>query len=220
MSRLTLPRIFTIGHSNTSAEEFVEKLDAFGIETLVDVRSHPGSRHVPWTNKDSLISLLGDRYVWMPELGGPTSGPYSDINNFPKHHIGKVRPEFKKVKEEDRPNTWWNQGLFDYGVWIGESNSFFGGLLYLANLPTAAICCSEALWWKCHRSMISDVWSALGGEVVHIFAPKKSASHPSGESLKSRLDRYEEPTLEAISRFKFAMDSWNSGIDKLSPSMV
>lgn len=187
-------QIYTIGHSNITYEEFLAKLDGHSIERLIDVRSHPGSKTVPWTNRASLASALGDRYLWMPELGGSTQGDYSDPKNFPKHRIGLTRPEFKHIAKKDRPNKWWNQGLADYDQWMATDSKFQQGLVTLdghAKDRRVAIMCSEALWWKCHRSMISDVWAALGGSVMHIFTDTKAVSHPTGDDLKGRLDRYE-----------------------------
>lgn len=186
-------RIFTVGHSNTEYDEFLAKLTANSIETLVDVRSHPGSRRVLWANKASLAELQAS-YIWMPELGGPTDGDYSDPTNFPKHRIGRTRPEFAKMKKEDRPHVWWNQGLSDYERWMATDPVFSEGLSKLNSLAGSkriAIMCAEALWWKCHRSMISDVWTARGGQVIHIMSPKNASEHPTGDALKERLDRYE-----------------------------
>lgn len=186
--------IYTIGHSNITQIEFADKLDTHGIELLIDVRSHPGSRTVPWTNKANLAVSLKERYLWMPELGGPTDGDYSDPLNFPKHRIGLTRPEFKKVPKKDRPNKWWNQGLADYDKWMGTDPRFKSSLEKLNELAgkqRIAIMCSEILWWKCHRSMISDAYKALGGEVYHIISATSCPKHPEGENLAGRLERYE-----------------------------
>lgn len=41
----------------------------------------------------------------------------------------------------------------------------------------AAIMCSEAVWWRCHRSMISDQLKANGWEVIHILGPNQHQEH-------------------------------------------
>ena len=38
--------------------------------------------------------------------------------------------------------------------------------------------CSEAVWWKCHRLMISDYLKAKGWNVIHIMGSEKSEEHP------------------------------------------
>ena len=51
-------------------------------------------------------------------------------------------------------------------------------LLGLANQERVAIMCSEALWWRCHRSLISDYLKVKGFDVVHIIGVGKSEPHP------------------------------------------
>lgn len=50
--------IYSIGHSNRSITEFISRLEAYGIDRLVDVRTRPYSRFCPWFNKNSLIEQL------------------------------------------------------------------------------------------------------------------------------------------------------------------
>lgn len=197
--------IYTIGHSNTSFPEFEAKLDAHKIDLLVDIRSHPGSKYVLWATKAALKEILEDRYLHLPELGGPTDGDYSDPLNFPKHRIGKTLPEYAKIPKEQRPKKWWNQGLADYDNWMNSDPKFLEGLKRLEELAKTkrvSICCSEILYWKCHRSMVSDVVVALGGTVQHIMSVKSAMAHPSGEALQDRLVRYSPATQRLWSEGK------------------
>jgi uncharacterized protein (DUF488 family) len=175
----------------------VSILDRHDIQLLVDVRSHPGSNKHPQFNREEMQAALGARYSWLPSLGGPTQGVYANPK-FPKHHIGSVRPEFKGIPDEARPKVWWNRGLFDYAVWMGESAEFSQGLEDLTRLChlRVAIMCAEALWWKCHRSMIADAWEARGGEVWHLFQKGKPRRH----ILSGRLERYPLETQRLWSR--------------------
>lgn len=61
--------IYTVGHSTRSLTEFMDLLLSVDLDILVDVRSRPRSRF-PWFNKGYLVSLLGEKYLWMPSLGG------------------------------------------------------------------------------------------------------------------------------------------------------
>jgi uncharacterized protein (DUF488 family) len=65
-----MPPIFTIGHSRHTAEAFAGLLSRHGVRTLADVRRHPGSRRVPWTNAGTIAEALPADYVHLPELGG------------------------------------------------------------------------------------------------------------------------------------------------------
>ncbi len=66
-------RLYTVGHSTTDFEKFCGTLKSFHIQTLIDVRSYPGSRHVPVFNKENLESELPKRqidYIHLKNLGG------------------------------------------------------------------------------------------------------------------------------------------------------
>jgi uncharacterized protein (DUF488 family) len=38
--------------------------------------------------------------------------------------------------------------------------------------------CAEAVWWRCHRALISDYLKSRGIEVIHILDTGKSEPHP------------------------------------------
>jgi uncharacterized protein (DUF488 family) len=48
----------------------------------------------------------------------------------------------------------------------------------IARKAPTAVMCSEAVWWRCHRSMIADALCVRGVEVVHILDAKHSTVHP------------------------------------------
>ncbi|MBA3509593.1 MAG: DUF488 domain-containing protein, partial [Thermoleophilaceae bacterium] len=69
--------VFTIGHSTHEPGTFAALLARHDVNVLVDVRRHPGSRRVPWTNPEQIERALPIAYVHVPELGGrrrPTPG--------------------------------------------------------------------------------------------------------------------------------------------------
>jgi uncharacterized protein (DUF488 family) len=72
-------QLYTIGHSNLSADDFIGLLKQHGITTLVDVRSQPVSRRFPHFNKDDLENSLADagityRFAGKYLGGRPTDG--------------------------------------------------------------------------------------------------------------------------------------------------
>jgi uncharacterized protein (DUF488 family) len=152
--------VFTIGHSTRSIDEFIEMLKSFSMGTMVDVRSFPGSRRYPHFNRDALRDLLATAaidYIHLPELGGRR----------------KPRPDSLNM-------TWRNESFRGYADYM-ETDEFLAGIERLLNLARdrrTAIMCSEAVWWRCHRSMISDYLKAKGVEVIHILAAGKSEAHP------------------------------------------
>ena len=165
-------RIWTIGHSTRSADEFDEILRAHNIQVLVDVRSFPGSRRYPQFNKAELertLDSLGIRYVHLPELGG------------------RRRPS-----PHSRNTAWRNSSFRAYADHM-ESQEFQKGikeLLELGRDKRTSVMCAEALWWRCHRSLIADFLKALGIDVIHILDAKHTETHPytsAARIIKGRL---------------------------------
>lgn len=75
-------RIYTIGHSTRSLEEFIDILKHFQIELVIDVRRFPSSKKFPWFTKDSLEKeLLSNKiqYIHFSELGGFRKGGYKNF---------------------------------------------------------------------------------------------------------------------------------------------
>src|ERR1700751_2371668 len=154
-------RIWTIGHSTRSIDGFISLLEENGIKLLADVRSLPGSKRYPQFNKEALaesLSTCGIRYEHFQELGGR-----------------------RKPKADSRNTAWRNASFRGYADYM-ETEEFHQGLERLLKLAResgpAAIMCAEAVWWRCHRSLISDYLKARGVEVLHILDHKKVDEHP------------------------------------------
>ena len=152
--------IWTIGHSTRAWDEFVALLRHHGIRAVADVRSFPGSRRHPQFNREAMERALpeaGISYTWRPELGGRR----------------KARP--------DSANTAWRHVNFRGYADYMETPAFAAALAALegaaADTPTAFMC-SEAVWWRCHRGLISDALKARGWEVLHITDEKTPKPHP------------------------------------------
>jgi len=152
--------IWTIGHSTLAIEDFIARLQSFEIELLVDVRSFPGSRRYPHFNRESLKQSLNDtgiEYLHAPDLGGRR----------------RARPDSLNM-------AWRNESFRGYADYM-ETKEFHEGiarLLEVARASRTAVMCSEAVWWRCHRSLISDYLKANGVLVTHIMDVQKSEPHP------------------------------------------
>ena len=155
-----LKTIWTIGHSTHNLNEFVAMLHSFNIERVVDIRSFPGSRKFPHFNKEALeVSLPKNniQYTHLKKLGGRR----------------KVDPNSKNI-------TWRHAAFRGYADYM-ETDSFDEGikeLTKIAQQERIAYMCSEAVWWRCHRSMVSDYLKAEGWDVQHIMQIDKSNEHP------------------------------------------
>jgi uncharacterized protein (DUF488 family) len=47
-----------------------------------------------------------------------------------------------------------------------------------ARKSRTAIMCAEALWWRCHRSLIADYLKVLGATVIHVSDETQTEIHP------------------------------------------
>lgn len=153
--------IWSIGHSTHPLEEFLAWLKAFRIEVLADVRSYPGSRRVPWFNKEVMpteLAAAGIGYVHIRALGG------------------------RRKMAKDSPNTVWRHPAFrGYADYMLNDSGFEKGLDELKAIAAeqrTCMMCSEVLWWRCHRSMIADRMKADGWKVNHIMGLNKEEEHP------------------------------------------
>jgi uncharacterized protein (DUF488 family) len=152
--------LWSIGHSTHVIDEFIGALQSFEIKVIADVRSFPGSRRYPQFNKENLDTSLAAaaiKYLHFPELGGRR----------------RARP--------DSPNVAWRNETFRGYADYMETGAFREGiarLIAVAGSRRTAIMCAEAVWWRCHRSLISDYLKAKGVEVAHIMAAGKSEAHP------------------------------------------
>ncbi len=152
--------LWTIGHSTRDWDVFVGMLHETGITALVDVRRFAGSRRNPQFSGELMateLAVVGIEYVPMPDLGGR-----------------------RKPDPETRNTAWRNASFRGYAdhmetaAWRNARDR----LATLAAQQKVAVMCAEALWWQCHRGLISDDFKADGWEVIHLMAPGKTDAHP------------------------------------------
>lgn len=165
-------RVFTIGHSTRPIDDFIGLLVGAGVHAIADVRRFPGSRHHPEYGREALAATLAARglgYRWLPELGG------------------RRRPR------PDSPNTAWRNEAFRGYADHMASDEFRTGYAHLLEFTAAqptAILCAEAVWWRCHRGLISDRLVVDGIPVFHILGAGKAAAHvlkPPARVVDGRL---------------------------------
>ena len=160
-SRLPIPLphpFFTIGHSNRTLDELIGLVAANAIATIVDVRRFPGSRAQPQFNAEALAAALarhGIGYELMEALGG------------------------RRVRSKDIPpevnGFWENQSFHNYADYAmtPQFRAALDELIAIGREKRCAIMCSEAVWWRCHRRIVSDYLLAGGVAVEHIMGPGK-----------------------------------------------
>ena len=178
MTTHSVDTIFTIGHSNRTFAEFAALVQQVDVTLIVDVRSIPRSRTTPQFNKDALPASLaadGIRYDHLSALGGR------------RHHRKGAPPSL---------NTYWRVNAFrnyaDYAE-TGEFRTGLDALHTLASNDTCAIMCAEAVWWRCHRRIITDYLLVDGRRVEHIMGPNQiipATLTPGVQLMADRTLRY------------------------------
>lgn len=148
------PHLFTIGHSTQSADEFCAQLTVHGIVTLADIRSIPGSNRNPQFHAEALAAALGHvgiTYVHIADLGG--------------------RRNRQKQVDPTTNAAWRNRSFRNYADYT-LTDGFRDGLAELLALPRPlAYMCSEALPWRCHRTIVSDNLVTRGFAITHLMGP-------------------------------------------------
>lgn len=145
---------FTIGHSTRPIEEFAGLLNEAGVRLVVDVRTIPRSRTNPQYNADALPITLSESRIGYEHIAA----------------LGGRRGRQKDVPPE--VNAFWqNRSFHNYADYaMGEDfRAGLAKLLALGHAAPSAIMCAEAVWWRCHRRIVTDYLMAAGETVFHIL---------------------------------------------------
>lgn len=164
--------VLTFGHGTASRDKLSSLLADAGVELVVDVRSFPGSRRNPDVLRDALAEWLpaaGIEYRWEPALGGR-----------------------RRADSESDADSWWRVEAFRAYATHARTPEFRDGLQRLladASRHRAAVMCSESLWWRCHRRIVSDVLVLLHGvEVLHLDHSGRLSPHVPAEGARVTED--------------------------------
>jgi len=181
-----MPGAFTtIGHSNRSLDECLDMLRAAQIDLLVDVRSFPASRHNPAYNISRFPADLAQvqiAYQHCPPLGGR-------------------RP--RQLGVDERLNALWRvQSFHNYADYaLGSAfSAAFDKLVETGRARRVALMCSEAVWWRCHRRIITDYLLLNGHAVDHLMAPgrtEQARPTPGAQRTETGKVIYPPPAQDA-----------------------
>ena len=167
--------MWTVGHSTHPLEAFVALVTAHGVTMIADVRKMPRSRRHPQFNVETLprsLDAAGLGYVHLGGLGG----------------LRRERP--------DSINRGWRNPSFRAYADYMQTDEFareLEGLLALAARQRVAIMCAEAVWWRCHRSLIADALVARGESVLHILTLERAEPHVLREFARVENGRVTYP---------------------------
>jgi len=153
--------LLTLGHGTATADELAWLIRKAAIKSIVDVRTVPKSRRHPQFWREEMERWVpenaGSAYIWEPTLGGFRKRNRNSDNVALRH------PSFRAYA--------------DYM----ETDAFataLAALLAAAAMTRLAIMCSETVWWRCHRRLISDAAVLLHGvQVRHLMHDGKLRPH-------------------------------------------
>lgn len=164
-------RLLTFGHGTGDRAALTRLLEGVEAGLVVDVRRFPGSRRNPDVHTDALAEWLpaaGIGYRWEPRLGGRRTIP---------------------AGQDDGADRWWRVAAFrGYAAHMrtAEFREALGDLLAdLGGGRPTLVMCSESLWWRCHRRLISDAAALLHGVTVeHLGHDGRLAAHRPAEGAR------------------------------------
>lgn len=169
-----MPKLYTIGHSTHTLQEFLEILHTHKITHIVDVRTIPKSRYVPWFNENTLkraLNKVNISYTHIVALGG-----------------------LRKPNKDSINQGWHNASFRGYADYM-QTPEFYAGLKELNQLikrkQKVAIMCAEALPWRCHRSLIADAEKIRGVTVLDILS--RTSIHLHKLTSFAVVDRSKRP---------------------------
>jgi uncharacterized protein (DUF488 family) len=154
--------IFTIGHSTRDLADFSRALQTHQIRLLEDIRAFPASRRYPHFNRESLelwLPEIGCDYVWEKDLGGRRN---------------------KQMPQDESPHVALRNDSFRNYADYMLSDQFQKAaerLVERAAQRNTAIMCAEAVYFRCHRMLVSDYLLAQGHTVLHILDDKPPRQH-------------------------------------------
>lgn len=156
--------LLSVGHGTASKDELLERLALGSVTSLVDIRTAPGSRRHPHLGRDELEEWLpaaGIAYRWDPRLGG-----------------------FRKPAPDSPDVVWQNDSFRGYAGHLRTPQAQQA----LAELASAtartAFMCSETVWWRCHRRLVSDALVLLYDLRVGHLMPGRISPHRVTEGAR------------------------------------
>jgi len=169
---------YTLGFSNRSWEETLNILNSYSIMRLIDIRTLPGSKHTPQFNLEHLqreLPKVGVEYIHMKSLGG-----------------------LRKPRKDSALNAaWQNSGFRGYADYMQtpDFDAALSELMQLIKEKTTVYCCTEAVFWRCHRQLVSDALTVRGYRIGHIFNATKVEEHKLTKFVRAEGTRVTYPSL-------------------------
>jgi uncharacterized protein (DUF488 family) len=142
--------LFTFGYEGLSIDEFIARLTAAGVKTIVDVRELPLSRKKGFSKNSfsAALSAHGIAYLHAPALGCP-----------------------KPVRNKYKADGNWRTYTRDFLAYLATQDAPLQELVKISRATTACLVCFEANFSMCHRTYVARAARQHGGPtVMHLTA--------------------------------------------------
>jgi uncharacterized protein (DUF488 family) len=163
--------LLTVGHGTLAADQLTGLLHDNAVELLVDVRSYPGSRRNPQFGREQMAAWVpeaGVAYRWERRLGGRRPVQADSVNVVLRNEAFRGYADHMATEE-------FRVALTD--------------VLTAAAGQRTAVMCSESVWWRCHRRLLSDAATLVGAAaVVHLMHDGRRVPHPVTEGARRNGD--------------------------------
>lgn len=180
----------TIGHSDRDPDTIIDMLRADAVTRLVDVRAFPRSRTNPGFNIEVFpdrLAAAGIGYVHMRALGGRRA---------------------RQAGVDPALNGWWRVQSFHNYADYALGPDFAAALdevIATGAVQRLALMCSEAVWWRCHRRIITDHLLLRGHAVTHLLGPGHAeAATPTPAARRDGQGRITYPAEAGQGRTRLA----------------
>ena len=112
--------------------------------------------------------------------------------SMPMKSLGGLR---KPLKDSALNAAWKNSGFRAYADYMQtpEFETVLSALVELLEEKTTVYCCTEAVFWRCHRQLVSDALLVRGYRIGHIFNASKVEEHKLTEFAKAEGRRLTYP---------------------------
>ena len=139
--------VWTIGYEGLTLEQFLELLQANGVEHLVDIREAPISRKTGFAKAalSEAVERAGIRYSHLRALGCP-----------------------KPIRDRHKKTADWGRYTRDFKIYLSGQGDALAELRATVASTRTCLLCYEADYHRCHRTYVAEAISGPGVEIRHI----------------------------------------------------
>ena len=143
--------IFTIGHTKTSLEGFIHRLQDAEVDAVIDIRLRNTSQLAGFAKRDDLAFILRDGF------------------GIEYHHYPELAPT-SEILDAYKADGDWSAYERAFGSLLVERDAATIGQEILSRHQRPCLLCSEPTAENCHRRLVAERWAANLSdlEVVHL----------------------------------------------------